>query len=137
MALTTRLKSGLNAVLRPVNVHVDSLTAETHALERLRGLDQSGYFDQAVFPVPPAFTRMDCGLIWNALETWSRRFDDFEHPSRNQVGYCLDNGFFYSPDAEVLYCVVRQFRPGTILEVGSGHSTKLSRQAIIDGDLNA
>jgi len=35
----------------------------------------------------------------------------------------------------VLYAIIRQFKPKTIIEIGSGNSTKIARQAILDGQL--
>lgn len=50
--------------------------------------------------------------------------------------YTFQNNYFSSPDAEVLYAIVREFRPKNIVEVGSGNSTKIMRQAILDGGLD-
>lgn len=72
------------------------------------------------------------------LETICRygpRFDDFEDPSRNDVGYTFNNDYFSSPDTEVLYTIVRQFQPRMVVEVGSGNSTQIIRQAVLDGQL--
>jgi predicted O-methyltransferase YrrM len=46
--------------------------------------------------------------------------------------YYYDNGSFMSGDAEYLYQVVRHFKPRRFVEVGSGMSTLLVRQAIAD-----
>jgi hypothetical protein len=43
--------------------------------------------------------------------------------------------YHYPPDAEVAYALVRQLNPKHIIEVGSGNSTKLFREAITDGEL--
>jgi predicted O-methyltransferase YrrM len=48
---------------------------------------------------------------------------------RNQ--YFIDNKYFESVDGEVLYCMVRHFKPKKILEIGSGYSTLVSAQAIL------
>jgi hypothetical protein len=53
----------------------------------------------------------------------------------NDVGYSFDNDYFRSPDAEVYYAMVRSRQPRTIVEVGCGHSTRVARQAIVDGSL--
>ena len=45
--------------------------------------------------------------------------------------YYVNNGGFESVDGEILYCVIRSFKPKRILEVGSGNSTYLSAQAIL------
>jgi len=41
------------------------------------------------------------------------------------------NGVFGSVDGEILYCMIRYFKPGKIFEIGSGYSTYLSAQAIL------
>jgi predicted O-methyltransferase YrrM len=48
-----------------------------------------------------------------------------------QYEYHLDNHSFISVDAELLYCMIRDFRPRRIFEVGSGNSTYVSAQAIL------
>jgi predicted O-methyltransferase YrrM len=45
--------------------------------------------------------------------------------------YYSDNGSFESGDGEILYCIIRDFKPKRILEIGSGNSTYLSAQAIL------
>ncbi len=45
--------------------------------------------------------------------------------------YYINNEMFGSPDAEILYCMIRYFKPSKILEIGSGYSTCLSAQAIL------
>lgn len=43
----------------------------------------------------------------------------------------VENPYFSSVDVEVLYCMVRQFRPSRIVEIGSGYSTMISAAAIL------
>jgi len=45
--------------------------------------------------------------------------------------YYIDNPNFGSVDAEILWCIIRHFKPHRILEIGSGFSTLLSAQAIL------
>ena len=42
----------------------------------------------------------------------------------------MNNGWFENVDGEILYCMIRHFKPRRIIEVGSGFSTYLSAQAI-------
>ncbi len=42
----------------------------------------------------------------------------------------LNNGWFEKVDAEILYSMVRHFRPSRMIEIGSGLTTTLSAQAI-------
>jgi hypothetical protein len=45
-------------------------------------------------------------------------------------GFYLNNGYFEAVDSEVLYCMVRHLKPRTVIEVGSGFSTLITRQAL-------
>jgi hypothetical protein len=49
--------------------------------------------------------------------------------------YFLQNPYFISVDGEILYCMVRHFKPRRIFEIGSGYSTYLSAQAVRQNDL--
>ncbi len=46
------------------------------------------------------------------------------------AGFYLNNGAFEAGDAEIWFHVVRHFKPARIIEVGSGHSTRMARLAI-------
>jgi hypothetical protein len=56
-------------------------------------------------------------------------------PDRNPVGYTFDNEYYGSPDAEVLYAMVRTAVPPRVVEVGCGQSTRVTRLAIRDASL--
>ncbi len=45
--------------------------------------------------------------------------------------YYLDNDAFLSVDAEILHCMIRHFKPEKIYEIGSGFSTFISAQSLI------
>ena len=51
--------------------------------------------------------------------------------SLSDGGYYIHNGSFESVDGEVLYCMIRKFRPRRYVEVGAGASTLLTRQALL------
>jgi predicted O-methyltransferase YrrM len=55
-------------------------------------------------------------LNWNSL------------PSADSYHY--NNGYFESCDAEVAYCMVREWKPRRIVEIGSGFSTRAMAQAL-------
>ncbi len=68
------------------------------------------------------------------LSLFQARFKhEYEALPRRPTGkhheFYLENVAFTSVDAEVLYCMVRHFRPRRIIEIGSGMSTLLSAQA--------
>lgn len=45
--------------------------------------------------------------------------------------YYLNNGFFMGVDGEILYCMIRHFKPKKIIEIGSGYSTCLFAEALL------
>jgi hypothetical protein len=46
------------------------------------------------------------------------------------IEYHYDNVSYGSGDSEYLYGIIRHFKPGRIIEIGSGHSTLMARNAI-------
>ena len=45
--------------------------------------------------------------------------------------YYINNNYFGSVDGEIAYCMIRHFKPRTIIEIGSGNSTYLMARAIL------
>ena len=45
--------------------------------------------------------------------------------------YYVKNSWLESVDGEILYCMIRYFKPKKIFEIGSGYSTYLSAQAVL------
>ena len=136
MALTTAVRLYVNRWLQKVHLRLDTLTLEETERRRLETLEQLGFFEHQVFPLLRGFEIMAFEPILEELSLYASRCNDFEDPLRNDVGYTFDNGYFSSPDAEVVYTIIRKFKPETVVEVGSGHSTKVIRQAVLDGNLN-
>lgn len=135
MAVTTEIKSYVNSLLRHINIKVDSLTAERSEAARLNNLNQTGHFERAIFPSYPDFDSRNVLSLLQELQLYKTRFDDFEDIGRNDVRYTFHNEYFASPDAEILYAIIRKVSPRSVVEVGSGYSTKIIRQAILDGGL--
>ncbi|HZU23746.1 MAG TPA: class I SAM-dependent methyltransferase, partial [Terriglobales bacterium] len=127
-----------NALLRPLGAQVSGLAAERNEDARLQQLQQRGHWSRARFAnsfewKTDFYKTFFDGVCLPFAESYSRL------PLTAQAangGYFLQNGWFESVDAEVLYSVVRHFRPKAIVEVGSGNSTKLIRRAITDGSLD-
>jgi hypothetical protein len=44
--------------------------------------------------------------------------------------FYIRNGAFVSVDAEILYCMIREYKPRRVTEIGSGNTTYLAAQAI-------
>lgn len=63
---------------------------------------------------------------------FKHEYDQFpRHKTDIPYQYYVYNDFFVSTDSEILYCMIRHFRPGKIFEIGSGYSTYLSAQAVL------
>lgn len=50
--------------------------------------------------------------------------------SGQKDGFYFENGMFETIDAEVLYCIIRHFKPKRSIEIGSGFSTLIAAAAI-------
>lgn len=71
------------------------------------------------------------GLLRSFSKTLKCEYEQFpEEQCGPSPGLFLNNGAFLHVDAEILYCMVRHFRPKRIIEVGSGFSTLLICSAI-------
>ena len=45
-------------------------------------------------------------------------------------GYFMDHGYFGAGDADVYYSLIRSLKPQRIVEIGSGHSSRLAATAL-------
>lgn len=133
-ALRSSVKHGLNALLNPLNVQVDSLTEERAEAHRLERLANENHFSEPVFPVPASFQEMGWKDVVSLVQKYEDDISRLESPETNDVDFTFENVWYTSPDAEVLYALVREVEPERIVEVGSGNSTRLFEQAVIDGD---
>ena len=132
MTFSTAAKGAINRLLRPFNARLESLTAERLEQSRLLGIAAQGGFDRPVYPIAPAFARMDPAPLLAAVSDARAALAKLRSADANSVGFSIDNAYFPSPDAEVLYAAIGLFAPSRVVEVGSGNSTRLMRQAIRD-----
>lgn len=51
--------------------------------------------------------------------------------TQESTDFFLNNTAFASVDAEILYCMIRHFKPRRIFEIGSGYSTLLAAEAVL------
>ena len=109
------------------------MTVARREAARIEEAARRGDFDRPLYAVPPSFDGNDWRDVLRSTADYGDRFLSFRDPRQNDVGYDFANGYFSSPDAEVLYTIVRTKRPARILEIGCGNSTKIIRQAIRDG----
>lgn len=66
------------------------------------------------------------------VETYKKEYQNLplSKPSAAHEFY-INNGTFESVDAEILYCMIRHYKPKKIIEIGSGNSTYLSAYSAI------
>jgi len=135
MAITSKFKHLLNECLGLVNLRIETRTAELSERLRLLNLERTGHFVQPVVPLLPQIARCDPKPVLEALERFREQTSRFDR-SRSDGRYSFSNDYFTSPDAEVAYVLVRLLEPHRLIEVGSGNSTLLFREAIQDGELS-
>ena len=78
-------------------------------------------------------------LLADLAERYGKEYDEFP-TSATPVAweYHLANDQFSKVDAELLYSMVRHWRPKRVIEIGSGYSTRVAAQAIRkNGELDA
>lgn len=134
MGFGTRAKQFANAILNPFNIEIDSCTAERARARRLAQLHARGHFDRPIFPVLPQFRACDPERVLKQVRQGEERFAAI---TSGRDAFPLENDYFTTPDAEVLYALVQLFRPAQIVEIGSGNSTHLFRKAIMDAGLKS
>ena len=59
------------------------------------------------------------------------------HRYKTKIPYqfYIKNGHFMGGDCEILYCMIRYFKPKRIIEIGAGYSTFCSAQAILENKI--
>ena len=56
-------------------------------------------------------------------------------PPSDETEFYIENGAFESGDAEFLYSMLRFLKPRRLIEIGSGNSTKIARNALLQNAL--
>lgn len=76
-------------------------------------------------------------LLLTFYKNFKEEYDKFPYKKTSTpYEYYINNGGFESVDGEILYCMIRHFKPRKIFEIGSGNSTYLSAQAVLKNDKN-
>jgi predicted O-methyltransferase YrrM len=94
------------------------------------------FFNDKYLKRPLDIDRNLPGLTWNdqeqlALLHYREELAaiPYKRPA-DQLSFFYENPSFGPADAEYLYCMIRHFKPARIIEIGSGYSTLMARQAI-------
>jgi hypothetical protein len=138
LAFSTKIKNGLNALLNPLGLEIGTTLKRRMELGRLKKLHSRGHWETPQYPFDfgLAIDETKClEFLLRTCEPYKLAYAKFPWASNGHGSFHLNNGWFDSVDAELLYSVIRSTRPQQIFEVGSGFSTRLMRSAIEDGNL--
>ncbi len=127
----------INRLLDGLDVRITDGTEHRAEQQRLRDFEARGGLDGPAYAVSPGMDGFDIAPMKAAYDSHRGALDRLMDPAPNNAGYVSGNGYFDSPDAEALYLMVRRFAPKRVIEVGCGNSTRITRQAIIDGALQS
>ena len=125
----------INAALDELGVKlVDKATGHDERA-RLEAFERAGGLTKPAYALSPGMEGFDISQLVKEYDRHKTALETLKDPARNQTGYRLGNGYYDSPDADALYLMIRRFQPKQVIEVGCGNSTRVTRQAIIDGGL--
>lgn len=136
-AWTTKARLLVNAILKPLGLELITTKWQREETARLKKLKAQGHWS---FPRYTEGLRFDEERYLEFLREiclpYRSRYALFQKKAvYGDERFFLDNGWFGPVDAEVLYSVVRHFKPSQIIEIGSGFSTRLIRMAIKEDNL--
>jgi len=126
----------LNALLDSLDVKIVDLAEDRSEQDRLQEFEARGGLDNPAYALSPGMDGFDVTAMAQALAQFGGDLERLKDPSVNVTGYTTNNGYFDTPDADALYLMIRRFAPKRVIEVGCGNSTRVTRQAVIDGGLD-
>ncbi|MEX0349708.1 MAG: class I SAM-dependent methyltransferase [Paracoccaceae bacterium] len=125
----------LNALLDPFDVKLIDRMDEMAEIERLVAFERRGGLNRPAYALSPGMEGFDIAPLVAEYEALAENLRALHDPDRNQSGYLPRNGYYDRPDADALYLMIRRFEPTRVIEVGCGNSTRVTRQAVLDGGL--
>lgn len=123
----------INAALDELGVKLVDKVTEQDERTRLEAFEAAGGLTRPVYALSPGMDGFDISQLVSEYAAHKHALDALKDPERNQTGYRSGNGYYDSPDADALYLMIRRFQPRRVIEVGCGNSTRVTRQAVIDG----
>ena len=103
MAASTYVRHSINRWLSPFNLRIETLTAEKREHARIKRLLEKGHFDHPAYPLSPKIIGFDPRPIQAAYATYQTDLAKLMAGGALPGKYTPQNGFFTSPDAEILY----------------------------------
>lgn len=123
----------MNAMLDELDVALVDKHEIRAERARLEAFEARGGLDGPAYALSPGMETFDIAPLVADYTALAADLDRLRTAST--TGYTPDNGYYDTPDAEALYMMIRRFRPKRVIEVGCGNSTRVTRQALIDGDI--
>lgn len=112
-----------------------NLSEQAEEQARLAAFEAGGGLDGPAYALSPGMADFDIAPLIEGYRAHAGDLARLTDPAGCASGYVAGNGYFDTPDAEALYLMVRRFAPERVIEVGCGNSTRVTRQAIMDGGL--
>jgi hypothetical protein len=136
-ALSTNIKKGLNAFLRPLSLEIGTTLERRFEEARLRKLQERKHWGEPRYNKGLQIDEEKCLEFFSqTCAPFKSAYEQFPRSAQpNTTEFYLHNNWFGPVDAKLLYSMVRSLRPREIVEVGSGFSTRLMRLAINDENL--
>ena len=134
-SFTTKTRLLLNKFIAPAGLEINTKTRENSETERLFNLKNKNHWQQEKY-IQGLNLNIEKYIQFLKENCVAYKHDINILPgfsNNNKLNdYYLNNDFFGTVDAEILYCIIRKNKPNHIIEVGSGFSTRLMRKAIRD-----
>ncbi|TMV08826.1 class I SAM-dependent methyltransferase [Ruegeria sediminis] len=124
-----------NAFLDRFGVRLIDRATERDERARLEEFERAGGLNGPAYALSPGMDKFDIAKLVGEYREHAIALNALKDPSSNQTGYQPGNGYYDSPDADALYLMIRRFRPKRVVEVGCGNSTRVTRQAVMDGGI--
>jgi predicted O-methyltransferase YrrM len=136
--LTTRIKLGLNAILDPLGLEVITTVKRRNDVATLKKLTEKAHWSIPRYSEGLQIDETKClEFLSRTCTPFKSEFEKLSSTASSNTGaFYLNNTWFGSVDAELLYSMIRACRPRETVEVGSGFSTRLIRMAIDHGNLS-
>lgn len=121
----------INDILDGLNVQVLDKTETRFERDRLKAFEAAGGLERPAYAMSPGMEEFDIAPL---VADFERFKDDLSTLKSGAAahGYRPNNGYFDSPDADILYLMIRRFNPAHVIEVGCGNSTRVTRTALSD-----
>lgn len=123
----------LNAMLDELDVQLVDKAEIRDERARLEAFEAAGGLNAPAYALSPGMEGFDIAPLIADFTTHKTALERLKDPAQNVTGYVPENGYYDTPDADALYLLMRRFQPRRVIEVGCGNSTRITRQAIIDG----